>query len=161
MLVVLENNRYAQSTPQSQTLAGEIEARAAAFGIAADRADTWDPDDAACGRRAVRRGGTSRRRAAFLRIDTDRLMAHSKGDDDRDPAEVQAYWDRDPLVTFSRENPDEAEAFEAEARRGSTPRWPWPRPPPTPRLRQSDDPDRRARSRGGRPGSRRPNASST
>ena len=24
-------------------------------------------------------------------------MAHSKGDDDRDPAEVRSYWDRDPL----------------------------------------------------------------
>ena len=44
LLVVLENNRYAQSTPQSQTLAGEIEARAAAFGIVAERAETWDPE---------------------------------------------------------------------------------------------------------------------
>ena len=60
LLVVLENNRYAQSTPQSQTLAGEIEARAAAFGIVAERADTWDPDDALGGRREVRRGGASR-----------------------------------------------------------------------------------------------------
>ena len=42
LLVVLENNRYAQSTPQSQTLAGDIEARAAAFGIETAQADTWD-----------------------------------------------------------------------------------------------------------------------
>ena len=44
-------------------------------------------------------------------------MAHSKGDDDRDPAEVQSYWDRDPLTRFAREEPGRAEAFEAEARR--------------------------------------------
>ena len=44
-------------------------------------------------------------------------MAHSKGDDDREPAEVQAYWERDPLVAFARENPEQAEAFDAEARR--------------------------------------------
>ncbi len=41
-------------------------------------------------------------------------MAHSKGDDDRDPAEVQAYWDRDPLVRFAREDPEQAEQAEAE-----------------------------------------------
>jgi len=40
LLVVLENNRYAQSTSQSQTLAGEIEARAAAFGIVAGTGPT-------------------------------------------------------------------------------------------------------------------------
>ena len=117
LLVVLENNRYAQSTPQSQTLAGEIEARAAAFGIIAERADTWEPDAllAAAARcvAAVRRGDGPR----FLQIDTDRLMAHSKGDDDREPAEVQAYRERDPLVTFAREHPEQAEVFEAEARR--------------------------------------------
>ena len=43
LLVVLENNRYAQSTSQDQTLAGDIEARAAAFGIETAWADTWDP----------------------------------------------------------------------------------------------------------------------
>jgi 2-oxoisovalerate dehydrogenase E1 component len=117
LLIVLENNRYAQSTPQEQTLAGEIEARAEAFGIVTDRADTWDPGTllSAAARviAAVRRGDGPR----FLRIDTDRLLAHSKGDDDRDPAEVRAYWDRDPLLAFAREEPEQAEAFEAEARR--------------------------------------------
>jgi 2-oxoisovalerate dehydrogenase E1 component len=117
LLIVLENNRYAQSTSQSQTLAGEIEARAAAFGIVTERADTWDRDAllSAAARcvSAVRRGEGPR----FLRIDTYRLMAHSKGDDDRDPAELREYWDRDPLVAFAREDPAQAEAIEAEARR--------------------------------------------
>ena len=54
LLIVQENNRYAQSTPQSQTLAGDIEARAAAFGIDTGRADTWDPAGL-LGRRGVGR----------------------------------------------------------------------------------------------------------
>ena len=41
LLVVLENNRYAQSTSQEETLAGDICARAAAFGIRTYQADTW------------------------------------------------------------------------------------------------------------------------
>jgi 2-oxoisovalerate dehydrogenase E1 component len=52
----------------------------------------------------VRRSG----RPLFLRIDTYRLMPHSKGDDDRDPQEVQRYHDRDPLVLFLQEsNPED------------------------------------------------------
>jgi len=44
-------------------------------------------------------------------------MAHSKGDDEREPGEIQGFWQRDSLVTFARENPRQAEAYEAEARR--------------------------------------------
>jgi 2-oxoisovalerate dehydrogenase E1 component len=114
LLVVLENNRYAQSTAQAETLAGGIEARASAFGIATGRADTWDPDAlieaAARSVGAVRREGRPR----LLRVDTDRLMAHSKGDDGRDPGELKAYWDRDPLTRFAREEPEAASAIEAE-----------------------------------------------
>ena len=43
LLVVLENNSYAQSTPSAQTLAGNIVARAAAFGIETGLANTWNP----------------------------------------------------------------------------------------------------------------------
>jgi len=115
LLVVQENNRYAQSTPQCQTLAGDIEARAAAFGIDSARADTWDLPGlmaaAASAVDAVRLGG----RPFFLRVDTYRLMAHSKGDDDRDPAEVRSYWDRDPLTVFARDEPDAAARLEAGA----------------------------------------------
>jgi 2-oxoisovalerate dehydrogenase E1 component len=116
LLVVLENNRYAQSTSQSQTLAGDIEARASAFGIETAWADTWDPSAllpvASSCVESVRRTGAPR----FLRVDTDRLMAHSKGDDDRDPALVKSFWDRDPLSRFAREQPAAAEEIEAEVR---------------------------------------------
>ena len=43
LLVVLENNLYAQSTPQQLTLAGDINARAAAFGIKTAQSNTWQP----------------------------------------------------------------------------------------------------------------------
>jgi 2-oxoisovalerate dehydrogenase E1 component len=113
LLVVLENNLYAQSTPQTQTLAGDILARAAAFDIAAAEAETWDvPELLDAASRAV--AHTRRGRPFFLKIDTYRLMAHSKGDDDRDPEEVQAYWGRDPLALFAAENPNAARAIEAD-----------------------------------------------
>jgi 2-oxoisovalerate dehydrogenase E1 component len=100
LLVLLENNLYAQSTSQSETLAGDICARAAAFGIATLHGDTWRHDDLA----ALLRGAaeTVRRdcRPVFVRVDTYRLAAHSKGDDDRDPREIDGYKRRDPLNRF-------------------------------------------------------------
>ena len=100
LLVVLENNLYAQSTSQSETLAGDICARAAAFGIETLHGDTWRHEDLA----ALLRGAaeTVRRecRPMFVRVDTYRLAAHSKGDDDRDPCEIDAYKSRDPLSQF-------------------------------------------------------------
>jgi 2-oxoisovalerate dehydrogenase E1 component len=117
LLIVLENNLYAQSTSQSQTLAGDICARAEAFGIRAFRGSTWVPDElmrvAATCVAAVRDEG----KPAFLRIDTYRLMAHSKGDDDRDTQEVGGYWSKDPLAVFLEKNPAEAERLKATVKR--------------------------------------------
>jgi 2-oxoisovalerate dehydrogenase E1 component len=104
LFLVLENNYYAQSTPQKQVLAGDITARAGAFGIATAYASTWEPSGllervSDCVFQ-IRRD----RRPFFLQVDTYRLMAHSKGDDDRDPEEIASYWARDPLKIFFAED---------------------------------------------------------
>ncbi|MDD5630135.1 MAG: thiamine pyrophosphate-dependent enzyme, partial [Elusimicrobia bacterium] len=115
LLVVLENNLYAQSTPQSQNLAGDILSRAGAFGIAIFRADTWDHAALAqrCAEvvRRVRETG----KPLFFVVDTYRLMAHSKGDDDRDPAEIEGHWEKDPLERFTRDEAGAAGPLLAEA----------------------------------------------
>jgi 2-oxoisovalerate dehydrogenase E1 component len=114
LLIVLENNSYAQSTPQRQTLAGDICARAGAFAIKTAHGNTWEPeallDLAADCVSFVRH----RRRPLFLQIDTYRLMAHSKGDDERDRQEIQSYWDKDPIAIFAREHPDVSVRIQAE-----------------------------------------------
>lgn len=98
LLMVCENNGFAQSTDQQQTLAGDICGRASAFGIEHYSGNTTEwcslfstVEAAAC---KVRQ--TSR--PCFLRVDTFRLMAHSKGDDTRDPDFVKRHWDLDPLA---------------------------------------------------------------
>lgn len=97
LLFVLENNLYAQSTSQSETLAGDIRARAAAFGIATGHGDTWNwqallTETQRCVD-LVRTTG----RPMFLQIDTYRLGPHSKGDDNRDKGEITSYAGKDPV----------------------------------------------------------------
>ena len=106
LLIVLENNLYAQSTSQTETLAGDICARAEAFGIETRATSTWRPAELLSTAERCVSTVRDERRPMFLRIDTYRLMAHSKGDDDRDPAEVKAYWARDPVAQFVSEHPD-------------------------------------------------------
>lgn len=110
LLVVLENNSYAQSTSQSETLAGDICARAAAFGWSTYHGNTWDY--AALGE-LLRSAADSVRRTltpALVRVDTYRLAAHSKGDDNRDPAEIAAFAARDPLNQSLQGEPQSAAA---------------------------------------------------
>lgn len=115
LLIVLENNGYAQSTNQRQTLAGDIESRATAFGVRAMKADTWDPPTLVARAAEAVDLVRTERKPLFLRVDTYRLMAHSKGDDDRDPAEVKSYWEKDPIQRFIVERPDEAAQARAAA----------------------------------------------
>ena len=97
LLVVVENNFYAQSTPSHLTLAGRDPDRGAAFGIETAELDTTDVaevwDAAAEIVPKVRTSG----RPFFLVLNTYRYSPHSKGDDNRDPAEIEAARQRDPL----------------------------------------------------------------
>jgi TPP-dependent pyruvate/acetoin dehydrogenase alpha subunit len=98
LLVVVEHNGYAQSTPSTLQLAGDVESRARAFGIATSRHDTTDVLEV----RAAAREGVDHVRSTgtpyFLVLDTYRFSPHSKGDDFRDPEEIAARRLRDPLV---------------------------------------------------------------
>jgi 2-oxoisovalerate dehydrogenase E1 component len=110
VLFVNENNLFAQSTSQTQTLAGDINARAEAFGIKTYHSNTWDWPQLFQNMQAcieeIRRTG----KPAWHRVDTFRLMAHSKGDDNRPEEYVSPFRDKDPINTLLREH-------------GETPRW--------------------------------------
>jgi TPP-dependent pyruvate/acetoin dehydrogenase alpha subunit len=102
LLVVLENNRYAQTTPLRLNLAGDIPARFRAFGIPAVERGTTDVLEVHAMARdlagEVRGGGGPR----ALVIDTYRFAPHSKGDDTRDPAEIEHHRKADPLLVHGR-----------------------------------------------------------
>jgi len=97
VLFVVENNHYAQSTPIDLALAGSIPARARAFGVETAELATTDVEEIhdAAGRAVARIRETGE--PFFLVLDTYRYSPHSKGDDNRDPAEIEERRERDPL----------------------------------------------------------------
>ena len=102
LMIVCENNLYAQSTPQSVNLAGDILNRASAFDIKTFKSDTWDVENIMAQAKDsieyVRKTG----KPAFHLVDTYRLNAHSKGDDDRDKAEIAKYTQLDFLHNLAQ-----------------------------------------------------------
>ena len=106
LLIVCENNKYAQSTPIEYTLAGSIEQRAKAFGIEFRESNTYDDDisiltEAKSAIDYVRESG----KPLFHLVNTYRLKAHSKGDDDRDIAEIQDFEKKDILNRLKLQDP--------------------------------------------------------
>jgi TPP-dependent pyruvate/acetoin dehydrogenase alpha subunit len=112
LLVVVENNRYAQTTPIERALAGSLEDRACAFGIASEHLDSTDVEviGEVAGRalKHVRKTGLP----FWLVIDTYRFAPHSKGDDYRPKTEIARHQEFDPLLIagarISAESRDEA-----------------------------------------------------
>jgi 2-oxoisovalerate dehydrogenase E1 component len=105
LLIVCENNFYAQSTPQHVNLAGDILARAEAFGIATGKGHTESPEALMSEAQQAIDYVRNASRPFFFLVDTYRLNAHSKGDDDRDAAEVESFRKRDFLHVFEEGSP--------------------------------------------------------
>ena len=117
LLIVLEDNKYSQSTAQEETLAGTIDARLKAFGIESTIGNTWEWDQLATLSTSLISQMREDSRPRFLRIETYRLKAHSKGDDTRSKAVVAPFEEIDPLTVFLNALPPEDESWVQELRR--------------------------------------------
>jgi 2-oxoisovalerate dehydrogenase E1 component len=103
LLFVCENNLYAQSTPQNQTIAGDILSRASAFGIETKEVNTWEYENLFESIDDCVKYVREKNKPLFCKVDTYRLMAHSKGDDNRPKEEIEKYWAVDPLQKILNE----------------------------------------------------------
>jgi TPP-dependent pyruvate/acetoin dehydrogenase alpha subunit len=102
LLIVLEDNGWAQSTPSQLNIAGDIRARFEAFGLRVEEVESTDIAEVSS---AAERAGDfvrTRRSPCALIIHTYRLCHHSKNDDNRPREEVEARWLLDPLVVHGQ-----------------------------------------------------------
>lgn len=117
LVVIIENNGYAYSTPVTrQTAAESFVVRAAAYGVHGERCDGNDlfaVHDMT--RRAVEhaRSGAG---AALLEVVTYRRRGHAEHDDQHycPPGEIESWEQRDPITAFERRVLSEGWMSEAE-----------------------------------------------
>ncbi|MGW7480741.1 thiamine pyrophosphate-dependent dehydrogenase E1 component subunit alpha [Nonomuraea muscovyensis] len=115
LLVVVENNGIAQSTPASRHLAGSIAGRAAAFGIDHRLIGTADVAEI----RRVLAPLVARTRLGVplvVEFATERLGPHSKGDDTRPADQIRRIHENGWYARYARRYPDHLDRLDAEAR---------------------------------------------
>jgi 2-oxoisovalerate dehydrogenase E1 component len=117
IIYVLEHNRYAQSTATARTTSGDVVARAEAFGIEAHRQLASDPIQVTEHMSEIIADVRQRPRPFFQVLDTERLAAHSKGDDDRSGSELDSIRASDPLMALrERVGEEQSRSSQAAAR---------------------------------------------
>jgi len=100
ILFVVENNQYAQSTHYSHEHAGNIAERANPFGIKTEVINGNDVITVQKKSQAIVDQIREESKPQLLFLETYRLAPHSKGDDNRDPNEIELEKTKDPIVVF-------------------------------------------------------------
>lgn len=104
LLVVCENNGYAQSTKIEDNLSGSILSRAKAFDIEVFESHAYKfdrlMDEAANSIEYVKKY----KKPVFHLVHTTRLGPHSKGDENREAKEIEKNWEIDPITIFKKNN---------------------------------------------------------
>jgi 2-oxoisovalerate dehydrogenase E1 component len=117
LLIVLEDNAIAQTTPSSVGVAGDMLARAEAFGIDATRLEGSDAPALQEEFAALVDAMRGREAPVFRVVRTVRLGPHSKRDDERSPEEMAALRTRDPVIRLAATlDPADAERADDDAR---------------------------------------------
>lgn len=116
LLIVCEDNDVAQSTPRSRAMAGDVSARAEAFGITTWSGSTADPSalmtTAAQAIKTVR----EKQCPGFFHVKTARLNSHSKGDDERAAEVISQLREKDYLNQLAAKDARTSTTLTAKAR---------------------------------------------
>lgn len=102
LLVVVENNWYAQTTPLALNFAGSFLERAQAFDIAAGEIESNDIEELYDRFGCLIQGVRDQGRPHVEIINTYRLCPHSKGDDYRSADEIKTWRAKDQLEVLGQ-----------------------------------------------------------
>ena len=110
-MIVVENNGYAQSTSFKQTFRGELKVRAEGFGIKYFKTSTFNIEELDENCKAAVEFARAESKPVIIEIQTYRLNAHSKGDDNRQMTEIEDFRRKDVLSNLLASNNDELNCF--------------------------------------------------
>ncbi|MFF3941689.1 thiamine pyrophosphate-dependent dehydrogenase E1 component subunit alpha [Streptomyces phaeofaciens] len=117
LLVVVENNGIAQSTPTAAEMAGTVADRAAAFGVGYHRVESLDVVRIRGSLAGVVEDVRSGSRPHVVEFLTHRVGPHSKGDDSRSADVVERVRQNDWYRRYRSEHPEQFEEADAAQRR--------------------------------------------
>lgn len=117
LLIVVENNGIAQSTPSARQLAGSIAGRAAAFGARHVLIDSIDVNAIRLELAPLVAAVRARPAPLVAEFVTHRLGPHSKGDDTREPAAIEHARANDWHRHYAAAFPDHLDAVDDRQRR--------------------------------------------
>lgn len=112
LLVVVEHNGIAQSTPTRTQMSGDIASRAAAFRVAHHHVDSMDVTEIRRQLAPVIARVRNTRTPVVVEFETNRVGPHSKGDDSRQADEVQRARERDWYRRYAIDFPDDWERWD-------------------------------------------------
>jgi TPP-dependent pyruvate/acetoin dehydrogenase alpha subunit len=116
LLVIVENNQYAQTTPLSLNFAGSFLGRAKAFDLPVGEIESNDVEEIYPRFVKIIRQVRERSCPHVEILHTYRLCGHSKGDDYRAREEIEAWRAKDPLrILEQRINPERKLEIEKKA----------------------------------------------
>ena len=102
ILIVIENNRYAQTTPIKVNLAGGLLERAKAFNLKAGEIDSSDVEELYDRFNRIIKEVRKSKSPHVEIIHTHRICAHSKGDDCRSLEEIEIAKSCDPMSIIGK-----------------------------------------------------------
>jgi TPP-dependent pyruvate/acetoin dehydrogenase alpha subunit len=114
IVFLVEANGIAQTTPTDLQLAGSLAGRCAAFGIPVAEISGIDLDETLAAATRVIDAVRTEQRPHCLVSHAIRLGPHSKGDDTRDPAMLQAAWKKDPVLRLRQKVGSAAASIDRE-----------------------------------------------
>jgi len=103
LLIIVENNLYAQSTPIEKNFSGSFKNRALAFNIDFSQMESNDVKEIYNKFTESLRFVRKNQKPRIEVVNTYRLAPHSKGDDDRSKDEIDMWKLKDPLTIIEKE----------------------------------------------------------
>jgi TPP-dependent pyruvate/acetoin dehydrogenase alpha subunit len=103
LLIIVENNLYAQSTPIEKNFSGSFKNRALAFNIDFSQMESNDVKEIYNKFTESLHFVRKNQKPRIEVVNTYRLAPHSKGDDDRSKDEIDMWKLKDPLTIIEKE----------------------------------------------------------
>jgi len=101
-LFIIENNKIAQTTKISENLSGSIKKRFDSFDIDSKEFKLDDPYEIYEEVNKIKKFIIEKKKPFAIIMDTERLTAHSKGDDTRSSLEIENIKKKDPIKMLEK-----------------------------------------------------------